>query len=90
VALRVSQTPRLPVLKDNSAASIQALILAIWRDQVDLRTTLNSLISRPVTLPNYTTALLPDATVFPYALVYDTTTSKVKVSNGTSWDVVGP
>lgn len=42
----------------------------------------------PLKLMNYTSGVLPDASSFPYGLVYDQTNNQVKVSNGSTWSSV--
>ncbi len=43
---------------------------------------------RPLQLPGYTTAQLPDATAWRGCLVYDETTDQVKRSNGVTWNAL--
>ena len=93
MANKVPGTPSLPQIGNDALDSLRALhkalfqmlIVDFYRTNLCLPNDGTERMEAPLPLARYTTVLLPSAALYPGALVYDTTTSTVKFSNGAVW-----
>lgn len=93
MATKLRKTPSLPIPGVDSLGTLRNLTKALYTELAALLSRGAEVLPKdgteamtaPLPLAQYTTAALPSAALYEGCLVYDTTTSTVKFSDGATW-----